>query len=941
MVEPLTPAYASGVQIAVLGPIEVRRHGEVVDLGAPKRRLLLSALALSAGRPVAVDTLIDLLWGDAPTPGAMTSLQAYVSGLRKALEPDRERRGAGQVLVTAPPGYALRVPRDAVDAARFVDVVTEQHRRLALPLLGPAPLSREALLDAVASIEEALGWWRGEPYADLGDAPSAAAERSHLEELRLMALEDRAGALLALGEHATTAAELESLTVDPPAAGAAVGAAGAGAAALGASGRRARGGAHGPHGARRRARPRPRRRPAGPAAAHAPSGSGAGVDATARPGLVCASSGRPSRSAAPRPDDQPRPAEPTVPGQDWPMLGRDRERSRMLACLDQAIQGRAGFVAVTGDPGIGKTRLCAETLSEARRRGARTAVGRCSQDDGAPPLYPWLSVLTDLGAPLPELVGGEGGDFRTWEQISAAIRQACQECPVVVVLDDLHWADTATLRVLRLLVESVSVERLMVVATWRSRPAPEGALGDLAETLARHHAERVELAGLDGAAVAGIVDAVTEHRPSDEQAAALRDRTDGNPFFLVEYSRLVGRGDDLAALLSEADPPTAVQEVVGRRLERLPGETRRVLRTAAVIGRRFDVPVLAQALDLDEEEVLDLLDTAQAVGLVHEEGVDRFGFDHALVRDTLNSLTSPSRRARQHARVAEVLAGYAGRETETAIHWLAAGPSHAAQAWRAAAAAGDVALRSHAHEEAAALFGQALAALEHDPTADDRDRYALHEGLTLCHRWAGRWPEVTTAARAAIDVATRLDDAALLARAATLTLRGALWQSARHGGVNEAIVAALRRSLDLLPPDDSALRCRCLIGLAGELYYASGIEERQALTTEAIAMARRLGEPDLLIDTYLGAVNAIWAPGLETVRLEHARAARDLALETGDTHAEVAARTQMSNAAGRARPSGPDVGGVPRGSSARGADADVVRDRRARLHGGALAGDGR
>ena len=339
------------------------------------------------------------------------------------------------------------------------------------------------------------------------------------------------------------------------------------------------------------------------------------------------------------------------------MLGRDRERSRMLACLDQAIQGRAGFVAVTGDPGIGKTRLCAETLSEARRRGARTAVGRCSQDDGAPPLYPWLSVLTDLDAPLPELVGGEGGDFRTWEQISAAIRQACQERPVVVVLDDLHWADTATLRVLRLLVESVSVERLMVVATWRSRPAPEGALGDLAETLARHHAERVELAGLDGAAVAGIVDAVTEHRPSDEQAAALRDRTDGNPFFLVEYSRLVGRGDDLAALLSEADPPTAVQEVVGRRLERLPGETRRVLRTAAVIGRRFDVPVLAQALDLDEDEVLDLLDTAQAVGLVHEEGVDRFGFDHALVRDTLNSLTSPSRRARQHARVAEVLAG--------------------------------------------------------------------------------------------------------------------------------------------------------------------------------------------------------------------------------------------------------------------------------------------
>lgn len=885
-------AYASGVQIAVLGPIEVRRHGEPVDLGAPKRRLLLSALALSAGRPVAVDTLIDLLWGDAPTQGAMTSLQAYVSGLRKALEPDRERRGSGQVLVTEPPGYALRVPREAVDAVRFVDVVTEQHRRLALPLLGPAPLDREALLGAVRSIDEALGWWRGEPYADLGDAPSAAAERSHLEELRLMALEDRAGARLALGEHATTAAELEALTTTHPLRERLWALR---ALALVRCGRQADA-----LEVLRTVR----------AVLADELGLDPGVDlqdlqqrvlrqdpelAWVPPSDRAQSTPSAQRPVTPAPGTA---AEPAVPGQVWPMLGRDRERSRVLARLDEAIEGRAGFVAVTGDPGIGKTRLCAETLSEARRRGARTAVGRCSQDDGAPPLYPWLSVLNDLGAPLPELVGDEGGDFRTWEEISAGIRQACQEHPVVVVLDDLHWADTATLRVLRLLVESVSGERLLVLATWRSRPAPEGALGDLAETLARHHAERVELTGLDGTAVAGIVDAVTEHRPTDEQAAALRDRTDGNPFFLVEYSRLVGRGDDLAALLGEAHPPTAVQEVVGRRLERLPGETRRVLRTAAVIGRRFDVPVLAQALDLDEDELLDLLDTAQAVGLVHEDGVDRFAFDHALVRDTLNSSTSTSRRARQHARVAEVLAQHPGRETETAMHWLAAGPSHAAQAWRAAAAAGEVALRSHAHEEAADLYGQALAALELDPTADDRDRYALHEGLTLCHRWAGRWPEVTTAARDAIDVATRLDDAALLARAATLTLRGALWQSARHGGVNEAIVSALRRSLELLSPGDSALRCRCLIGLAGELYYASGLEERQALTAEAVAMAQRLGEPDLLVDTYLGAVNAIWAPGSETVRLEHARAALDLAVGTGDAHAEVTARTQISIAAG-------------------------------------------
>jgi DNA-binding SARP family transcriptional activator len=213
------------VEVAVLGPVAVRVDGVEVGLGTPRQRALVTALALSAGRPVSVDTLVELLWGDAPPPGVATTLQTYVSGLRRVLEPERQRRAPATVLVTVAPGYALRV-RD-VDALRFESAVGAVHQ-----LLGPhggmgvggtgvtgttaAPLGHEELESAVAALDEALAWWRGTPYGELGDAPDAVAARARLEELRLVASEDRARAELALGRHATVAAELDALTAAHP-----------------------------------------------------------------------------------------------------------------------------------------------------------------------------------------------------------------------------------------------------------------------------------------------------------------------------------------------------------------------------------------------------------------------------------------------------------------------------------------------------------------------------------------------------------------------------------------------------------------------------------------------------------------------------------------------------------------------------------------------------
>ena len=858
--------------------MEVWRDAQPLDLGGAKPRTLLSALALSAGRPVSVDALLDLLWGDSAPPGATTTLQAYVSGLRKVLEPARERRSPATVLVTISPGYALRLPADAVDTQRFVTLVGEESRT-GDSLLGTTR-SAAQLRASAKGLEDALALWRGTPYSELGDAAAAMAERTRLEELRLVALERLAAVRLALGEHAPTAAELEQLTTAHPLRerlwalrAVALVRSGQQAEALAALGQV--------------------RALLADELGLDPGPELRGLQAmilTQDPSLAWAppvSEGIPAASLPP--------AEPAAsPATGWPMLGRDEELHRLVATLDRAVGGEVGYAVLTGEPGIGKSRLSGELTSLARARGITVIGARCSQDEGAPPLLPWRSVLAELDVGLDPAEQGEGGEFAVWQQIVRAVTTAAADRPLLLVLDDLHWADTATLRALRLLVETATGCRLMLVATWRDKPEPADALADVAESMARAHAVRVELTGLDAAAVAGVVEAVTAAAPSDADTGALRARTDGNPFFLVEYARLAGSSGDLAALLAEVDPPTAVQEVVARRLARLPERTRTVLGAASVIGRRLDLSVLAECTTYDEDALLDALDPAVASGLVREVGVGHVAFDHALVRDTVYTRLSATRRARQHATVARALERHPDTETETARHWLAAGPAHAAAAWRAASAAGEVAMRAHAHPEASALFASALHSLEQDPRAGARERYDVLVRQAVADRWAARWDQLAATAQEAVDLAEGLGDPLLAAEAATLTLRGALWQSAPHGQVHEELVGALRRSLAALPTEDSAIRCRCLVGLAGELYYGSGVEERRALVEESLAMARRLADPVVLLDVLLCGFNAVWVPGFEEERHALAEEALALSRRLGDAQAEVMAGVQTA-----------------------------------------------
>lgn len=892
--EQAPPYPAQVIEVGVLGPTRAARHDAEVPLGTRKQRALLAALALHRGRTVPVDTIVDLLWGQEPPGAVAATLQSYVSGLRRALEPERASRAPAAVLVTVGDGYALHLPADRLDAGRFDQVVGAQHR-----LVGgdrAATLDAGGLRDVVARLDEALAAWRGEPYAELGDADAAVAERGRLAELRLVALEDRAVAQLALGEHGTVAAELEALTAAHPLRERlwalrvlALVRSGRQADALGVL-REVRDLLVDELGVEPGAELRDLQTAVlaqDPALAWVPP-----------PGPP-----EPTRLHTPAPGDRPAPgpaglpAAPavasTLPTWDWPMVGRTGELASLVTLLERALTGVPGHAVLSGDPGIGKTRLATELAAEAAARGVTVLAGRGAQDEGTPALWLWAPVLRGLGRDLPHAAPedpqDEGAAFRSWEQIVDAVAAAARERPLLVLLEDLHWADRSSLRVLRLLVETVTEGRLLLVATWRPHPPPREALAEVAESLARRHALRLPLTGLDADGAGRVVEAVTHQQPGSVEVDALLRRTDGNPFFLVEYARLAAEGGDLGRLLDESDPPSAVHDVLVRRVERLPEDTRGLLRAAAVVGRSFDLDTLATVTDADEDAVLDALDPALHAGLVRDESVGEWSFAHALVRDTVYAAQSATRRGRMHARVAEALAG-TGRDSEQARHWLAAGPAYAGRAWRSASVAALASRRLHAHDESAALLGSALEALERDPAGTPGDRAGLLAQLMDAHRWAGRHHQLVEVEMQAVELAERLGDDALVVSAASAATLG-LWSSAEFGETNETIVKALRRSLDRLPDTDSRARCLAMLSLANEEYDAAPFEERRQRIDEAVAMARRLGDPELIVDSLLVSHVALFVPRSAHDRLHRSAEAVALADRHHDERRHLLAAT--------------------------------------------------
>lgn len=894
--------------VRVLGTSQVALGEEptaTVEVGARKPRSVLAALALRLGSDVPPDALVRLVWGrDAPR-GAHGTMHSYLSGLRRVLEPGLGPREKPRVLLTSDHGYRLALGREHVDAHRFADEVRTRHRLLA-PLssqltTGPSPdwPTREEISQQVDAIEELLGLWTGDAYADLPDEPDVVLERTSLDQLRLNAEEARVLGLLALGDHAVVVAATEQATARYPLQERVWA---LHALALARSGRQAE---------------------ALAALRHIRSvlADELGLDpgqelrdleqAVLVQDHVLQQWLRPPAAAAVGSSSEP---VATVPGAatEWATVGRASEEAALLEVLARAEAGTPAMALVVGEPGIGKSRLVERISAAANERGFWVATGRCSQDDGAPTLWPWSQALRELarhdggaleagveqllsGSPAASDEGAESEAFHAWQSLVHEVTSRSATRPVLLVLDDLHWADTATLKVLRHLVSSAGAgHHVAVLATRRPWPEPRGALAELGEELARHHVTRLDLTGLTLEEARGLVDAVASTPVPAEVVAQWHRRSDGNPYFLIELARL-GPVDAEGT----TTVPATVRDVVLRRLQDLPEQTRSLLLLAAVLGRRFSLDLLAAVAGEPVEDVDDALSPAREAGLVEDPEAGTVAFIHALTRDAVAASTSPSRLARLHAQVAHALAddgpgaGLVGPEervAELARHWLAAGPTHASRAWRAAADAAAQARRTFSWVEAEQLVAAAIAAHRRDPLGTTTERIDLLLTRARDCRPNAEWDQVLPCAAEAIALARREEDLSRLAAAAAATSDGTVWMPQQWNEVPDDTIEDLRWAMAELPHGSSPQRCRVMVALALMLYYdPTARAEARALAEEGVAMARRLDDPALLSWAVLTAWKALWTPAYADVRLDLAREGLRATREAGDPDAEAVA----------------------------------------------------
>ena len=907
--------------VRVLGTSQVARGddpGAAEDVGARKPRSVLAALALRLGSDVPPDSLVRLVWGEDAPRGAYASLHSYISGVRRVLEPGLGPREKPRVLLTSDHGDRLAVAREQVDAHHFADEVRARHRLLA-PLAsqlttGPSQgwPTREEVSQQVDALEGLLGLWTGEAYADLPDEPEVVLERSSLAQLRLNAEEARVLGLLALGDHAVVVAATEQATSRYPLQERVWA---LHALALTRSGRQAE---------------------ALDALRHLRSvlADELGLDpgqelrdleqAVLRQDDVLQEWLRPPVEAAPGDSGRSDPtstAPPThtIPGSSepapatgWTTVGREREQAALAGVLDRAGSGTPATALLVGEPGIGKSRLVERVSTLAAERGFRVARGRCSQDDGAPALWPWGQALRDLarldgGVLHPEVEqvlagtwsgndeGAEGQAFRAWQALAHEVTSTSVEHPVLLVLDDVHWADTATLKVLRHLVSNAGDgHHLAVLVTRRSWPEPTGALAEVGEALARGHVTRLDLSGLTREEAPGLVEAVAGQAVPADVVDEWHVRSGGNPYFLIELARLGAEHPDGGVTL-----PATVRDVILRRLQDLPEQTRSLLLLGAVLGRRFSLDLLAAAAAVPVEDVDDALAPAREAGLVLEPEAGVVEFAHALTRDAVATTTSPSRLARLHAQVAHTLAddtavaGLVGpeeRTAELARHWLAAGPTHVSRAWRAAADAAGQARRTFSWVEAEQLVAAAIAAHRRDPLGTASERIDLLLTRARDCRPNAEWDQVLPCAAEAIALARREEDLDRLALAAAAATDSAVWLPQQWDEVPEDTIEDLRWAMHELPTGDSVERCRVMVALALMLYYEpSARAEVDALVDEGVAMSRRIGDPALVAWSVLTAWKALWTPEHADVRLELAHEGLRATREAGDLDAETVA----------------------------------------------------
>lgn len=597
--------------------------------------------------------------------------------------------------------------------------------------------------------------------------------------------------------------------------------------------------------------------------------------------------------------------------------GRFVDRTAQRAALrdafaDAATSAERRAVFVLGEPGIGKTRLVSEFAQIVHADGGLVVAGRC--DDGLDlPYQPFVEALDHLveHAP-PELLltharehagrvarlvpalerrspvasgpTGESERYMLYAAIEDLLVSAAAGAPLLVVLEDLHWADLPTVRLLRRLLTSPRGGAVLYLLTSRSgelaKDHPLRAL--LADLHRETGVRRLELDGLEPADIADLLDGLgPDGAPArDDLATTLHENTNGNPFFVTELVRNLresGAGEDETL-------PVSIAETLGQRIGRLGEDVTACLTAAAVIGNEFDLDLLTAVAQ--DDGVPEAIDRAVAGALVVEVGAARFRFAHALVQRYLYSELGAARRTDLHRRTAAALerrlAGGPVPVAELARHAVAGAGADVDKALRYADLAGQEALAKLAPDEARRWYDVALDLAARRPEPRDAERCELLIRRGEAERLVGE-PAFRATLLDAARLAERIGDAPALVRAALANTRG---MQSETGTVDEQRIDVLAAALDAVGDADSAQRAGLLATNAAELMYSGQWERKQALSDEALMIARRLQDPEALLTVLNMRYVTLLAPRTLAERTANADEALAVAPLVGDPIAE-------------------------------------------------------
>jgi ATP/maltotriose-dependent transcriptional regulator MalT len=563
-------------------------------------------------------------------------------------------------------------------------------------------------------------------------------------------------------------------------------------------------------------------------------------------------------------------------------VGRAQELRLLRTAASDASEGRGRLVLLGGEPGIGKSRLADEFARSAVAGGTLVAWGRCWELGGAPAYWPWTEALRDVSAQrattdtsalsqlLPELQDArtaatavehaDAARFRLFDGVARYLRAVTEDSPLVVVLEDIHAADEPSLLLLQFLVRALPNLRVLVVATYRDVGVIAASTfpAALFELMRDRATTRTVLVGLTAPDVGEMIAATTGAAAPDDVVERVRIYTEGNPLYVREVARLLTADGHLAQVGDRLVVPGDVREALLLRVRQLPDNCCEALTLAAVIGRDFSLDLLTR---IRGEAAVEALQPAVGASLIIPGDPGRLRFSHAVVSEALYDATPPAQRLHLHRDIAEALEKLPATSAEThlasiAHHYHRALPlSSADKTVAAARRAAQAAVARLAYEEGARLYRIAIDAMAHGGDAQSYNELLL--GLGDAQRRAGATAGSRATFLAAADRLRETDDDDLFAEAALGYAGGFVWMRAAD---DERVVLVLKEALDRLPPDAGVRRVQVLARLAGAKRDEADLAPRDALSREALDIARRLGDPNVLVYALASRFCAIWGP---------------------------------------------------------------------------------